>query len=102
MSASVLPFLIPGFAIASLRTVDMTLVVEAHSAQAQVSCPACQQPSLRVHSHYCRTARDLPVSEHSVRLLLHVRRFFCDNETCTRRTFTEPLSNLLPFRAQRT
>ena len=102
MSAPVLPFLIPGFAVDTVRTVDMTLVVEAHSAQAHVSCPTCQQPSLRVHSCYCRTPRDLPVSEHAVRLLLHVRRFFCDNEACTRRTFAEPLPNLLPFRAQRT
>jgi transposase len=102
MSAPVLPFLIPGFAVDTVRTVDMTLVIEAHSAQMQVSCPTCQQPSLRVHSRYCRTPRDLPVSEHTVRLLLHVRRFFCDNEACTRRTFAEPLPKLLPFRAQRT
>ena len=31
-----------------------------------------------------------------------MRRFFCDNEACTRRTFAERLPNLLPFRAQRT
>ena len=80
----------------------MTLVVEAHSATAQASCPSCRQPSLRVHSRYCRTPRDLPVSEHMVRLLLHVRRFFCDNPACTRRTFAERLPQLLPFRAQRT
>jgi transposase len=102
MSAPVLPFLVPGFAVDTVRTVDMTLLVEAHSAQAQVSCPTCQQPSLRVHSRYCRTPRDLPVSEHIVRLVLHVRRFFCDNEACTRRTFAERLPKLLPFRAQRT
>ena len=102
MSAPVLPFLIPGFAVDTVRTVDMTFVVEAHSAQAHAECPTCQQPSLRVHSRYCRTARDLPVSEHAIRLLLHVRRFFCDNPACTRRTFAEPLPDLLPFRAQRT
>src|SRR6266545_5973843 len=102
MFAPVLPFLIPGFAVDTVRTVDMTLVVEAHSAQAQVACPTCQQPSLRVHSRYCRTPRDLPVSEHTIRLLLHVRRFFCDNPACARRTFAERLPDLLPFRAQRT
>jgi transposase len=97
MSAPVLPFLIPGFVVDTVRTVDMALVVEAHSTQAHVSCPTCQQPSLRVHSRYRRTARELPVSEHAVRLLLHVRRFFCDNPACSRRTFAEPLPNLLCF-----
>jgi transposase len=102
MSASAVPFLIPGFAIDTVRKVDMTLVVEAHSAEAQASCPTCQQPSLRVHSRYCRTPRDLPVSEHPIGLLLHVRRLFCDNPACPRRTFAERLPNLLPVRAQRT
>lgn len=102
MSAPVLPLLLPGFAIDAVRTVDMTLLVEAHSADTQASCPTCQQPALRVHSRYRRTPHDLPVSEHPVRLLLHVRRFFCDNPACTRRTFAERLPQLLPFRAQRT
>jgi transposase len=102
MSAPVLPFLLPGFVVDTVRTVDMTLLVEAHSMAAQTSCPTCEQPSLRVHSRYCRTPRDLPLSEHTVRLLLHVRRFFCDNPDCTRRTFAERLPDLLPVRAQRT
>jgi transposase len=79
----------------------MTLLVEAHSAGAQAACPTCQQPSLRVQSRYRRTPRDLPVSEHPVRWLLHVRRLFCDHPACSRRTFAEQLPDLLPFRAQR-
>jgi transposase len=102
MSTPVLPFLLPGFAIDAVRTVDMTLLVEAHSTTPQMVCPTCQQPSFRVHSHYCRIPHDLPVTEHVVRLLLHVRRFFCDNPACTRRTFAERLPEFLPFRAQRT
>lgn len=102
MSAPVLPFSLPGFVVDIVRTVDVTLLVEAHSVGAQASCPTCHQPSLRVHSRYCRTPRDLPVSEHIVHLVLHVRRFFCDNPDCTRRTFVERLPDLLAFRAQRT
>jgi hypothetical protein len=33
---------------------------------------------------------------------LHVRRFFCDQPSCPKRTFAEPLPDLVPFRAQRT
>ena len=102
MSPPVLPFLLPGFAMDVVRIVDMTLVIEAHSAGSQAICPTCQQPALRVHSRYRRTPRDLSVSEHSVHLLLAMRRFFCDNPACVRRTFAERLPDLLPFRAQRT
>jgi transposase len=102
MPAPVLPFLLPGFAVDTVRTIDMTLLVEAHSTTPQMACPSCQQLSLRVHSHYCRIPRDLPVTEQAVRLVLHVRRFFCDNPACTRRTFAERLPEVVPFRAQRT
>ena len=35
-------------------------------------------------------------------LLLCVRRFYCRNSTCARRTFVEPLPDLLAPRARRT
>ena len=57
---------------------------------------------MRVHSTYTRNPRDLPVGEQQVRLLLHVRRFFCDLPTCPQRTFAERLPDVLPARAQRT
>ena len=37
-----------------------------------------------------------------VRLELHVRRFYCQNTRCPRRTFAEPLRGLLDRHAQRT
>lgn len=42
------------------------------------------------------------MSAYSVRLILHVRRFFCHQSSCPKRTFVEPLPALVPFRAQRT
>jgi transposase len=42
------------------------------------------------------------VTDQAVRLRLHVRRFFCDHPACPKRTFAEPLPDLVPFRAQRT
>jgi len=78
------------------------VVLVAHTAAAEAACPLCGQPSARVHSHYRRTPRDLPFGARSVRLLLHVRRFFCDQTACPRRTFAERLPDFLPVKAQRT
>jgi transposase len=65
-------------------------------------CPACQQPSTRVHSHYVRSLADLPWSGATVRLRLHTRRFFCSSPTCSRRIFTERLPNTAARYARRT
>jgi transposase len=95
-------FNLPGCAIDEVRLTALAVVLVAHTTAAEAACPSCGQPSVRVHSHYRRTPRDLPLVTRSVRLLLHVRRFFCDQMACPRRTFAERLTDLLPVKAQRT
>lgn len=46
------------------------------------NCPDCQSPSLRVHSRYQRTVKDLPASGLAVQLKVQVRRLFCDHPFC--------------------
>ena len=80
LDLSALSSFFPGLTVDSVRLIHETLILHAHRAALQACCPTCHQPSLRVHSRYLRTPRDLPISDHKVRLLLSVRRFFCD--TC--------------------
>ena len=65
-------------------------------------CPLCHRPSRRVHSRYWRTIRDLPCGEQSLTLRVRVRRFFCGNRQCLRRTFSERLTGFALAYAQRT
>jgi len=98
----VLPFALPGCRVDAVRSVDATLLVDAHTTQPCPTCPACGQASARVHSRYLRLVHDLPVVDRPVRLLLRVRRFFCDAPACPKRTFAERLPALVPYRARRT
>lgn len=74
----------------------------AHLAVAQPVCPDCRQLSARVHSQYMRTITDLPWARMKVLLFLTVRRFFCSNSTCARRTFTEQVPAVIAPYARRT
>jgi len=65
-------------------------------------CPDCCQESVRIHSRYTRKPADLPCSGFAVQLHLSIRRFFCDNPACPRRTFTERLPNIVASFARRT
>lgn len=65
-------------------------------------CPSCHSPSHKTHSHYRRHPHDLPCFGFRVRLHLTVRRFFCGNGQCRRRTFAEPFPDLLHHRSRRT
>ena len=56
----------------------------------------------RVHSYYTRRPMDLPSSRRPIWLVLQVRHFRCPNCACPRKTFAEPLADLLLPRAQRT
>lgn len=95
-------FSLPGCAVDEVRLTASTVILVAHTTAATGACPLCGQRSSRVHSHYQRTPRDLPFGTRPVRLLVRVRRFFCDQSTCSRRTFAERLPDLLPVNAQRT
>jgi transposase len=64
-------------------------------------CPDCGQASRAVHSRYRRRPADLPSLGRAVRVDLHLRRFYCRNAACTRRTFAERLPELGPVDVQR-
>ena len=80
---------------------DLVTVVARLTMPAQ-PCPACSQQATSVHSRSRRTLLDIPTEVRRVHLSLQVRRFFCRNPACPRRTFTEQVPTLAAPHAQRT
>jgi transposase len=78
----------------------MTIVVR--TCRATAACPDCSHSSDRVHSRYIRTLADLPGQGVRVRFRLHTRRFFCDQPSCIRQTFSEQLPETVAPYARRT
>ena len=68
-----------------------SITLAAQTTSAEVCCPVCSTLSQRVHSRYVRTLADLPWQGIPVSVRLHVRRFFCDVDSCERDIFTERL-----------
>jgi transposase len=66
-------------------SVEFTLT----STRLPITCPACDQQTARLHSHYQRTVANLPWGGRRVRLLLNVRKIPCPEEGCQRQIFTE-------------
>jgi transposase len=64
-------------------------IITVRAAAQESACPTCGLPARRVHSHYLRQLRDLPLAGRAVRLVLLARRFRCDTVTCRRQIFTE-------------
>jgi transposase len=79
---------------------SLRAIVETTSSEAR--CPLCQCRSESIHSRYTRLVADLPWAGWAVRLELHVRRFFCHNQECQRRIFTERLPEVVAPSARRT
>ena len=65
-------------------------------------CPSCGQRSSRMHSRYRRTLQDLPAHGQVIRLVLLLRRFFCDHPDCPCQTFAEPLTGIAARHARKT
>ena len=66
-----------------------TLRIEVRATVDDARCPVCDGVSTRVHSRYQRRLSDLAVSGRPVLLQVRVRRFFCVDIACPRKTFAE-------------
>ncbi len=92
----------PSLRLDYIEASDSMMVATVTSTMARAKCPSCGQVAERRHSQYLRTLADLPFAERHVQVRLHVRRFFCDNPLCQRKTFTERLPDFAPTSARRT
>lgn len=54
-------------------------------------CKYCGNESENVHSTYTRIISDLPIQNYKVKLVIKVRKYFCNNSKCQHKTFAEPL-----------
>jgi transposase len=102
---SVAPSIVPDPAhVHLLHLAAETTIITAtvRTTAASACCPLCGHASTRVHSHYTRRLADLPWQGLALKLVLHTRKFFCDNPACARQIFTERLPDLVVPYARRT
>ena len=78
--------------IVAITIMDEILTISAVSTQMSPLCPLCGANASRVHSSYSRQIADVPCGGQRVRLLVQVRKFFCDVTSCARKIFVERLT----------
>jgi transposase len=91
-----------GLVIEGVHGEDGGVRLEACVRAERMACPGCERDSDRVHSRYRRSLADAPIGAQTVVIELRVRRFFCDNASCGRRTFAEQVPGLTSKHARRT
>jgi transposase len=92
----------PDLLLEEITREGQTLFLTVRSSKKAMACPDCAQESAKVHSRYPRTLADVSLMDYAVRLRVQVRRFFCSNPACARKTFAEPLADLAVAHARRT
>src|SRR4051812_44168005 len=86
----------PGCRVEQITREDPGLLsITAKGTRPGGRCPECGQASRAVHSRYRRHPADLPSLGRAVRLDLRLRRFYCRNAACPRRTFAWRLPELI-------
>ncbi len=94
---------IPGCRVEQVTSDNLAhLQIAARGLGRSECCPDCGKRSRAVHSRYHRRPADLPSLGRAVRVRLRVRRFYCHNAVCPRKTFAERVSQLVVPFARRT
>lgn len=81
-----------GFELVGVLLLDNRLTVTLVSTQLRPYCPLCGMAASRIHSYYQRCVTDLPCGGQSIRLLIQVRKYFCEIPNCERKIFVERLT----------
>jgi len=87
--------------LTNISTDDAHITLNLTATRGTVPCPSCTAISSHVHGYYTRTVADLPWAGVPVQLQLSVRRFVCTHPDCPRRTFSEPLPEVVAPSARR-
>ncbi|WP_227981915.1 transposase family protein [Nocardia spumae] len=77
-----------------IRAAGSTVRIDAVTGGHPVDCPGCGTLSGRVHSQYQRRLSDTAITGREAVIGFRVRRLFCDNSDCGRRTFVERVPQL--------
>ncbi|WP_326782804.1 ISL3 family transposase [Streptomyces sp. NBC_00151] len=72
------------------------------AAGVAVGCPGCGQRSGWEHSRYVRQVADESIGGRPVRISVSVRRLYCENAVCPRKTFVEQIDGLTERYQRRT
>jgi len=78
------------------------LLVMARARAPGAACPRCGTMSGRIHSRYVRRLADVAIGGRRVEIRLAVRRFFCPDPGCKRKTFAEQVDGLTVRYARKT
>ena len=76
------------------------IYIYVKSNKNEAKCPYCGIVGRRVHSHYERRFRDLPIQGKKVEIVLDNQKYFCHNLDCSHKTFAESF-DCLPFKGKR-
>lgn len=90
------------FKIQQITIEDSWIRIAIESIARKAVCPNCKAESSKIHSNYIRYPVDLAWSEKGVTLELKVKRYFCHNNNCSKRTFAESFPDFICSYARRT
>ncbi len=71
--------------------IDGIMYIYCETKKQITECKYCGTKSENVHSTYTRIISDLPIQNYKVKLVIKVKKCFCNNEKCEYRTFANHL-----------
>uniref|UniRef100_UPI002F911FBA ISL3 family transposase n=1 Tax=Streptomyces sp. NBC_01562 TaxID=2975879 RepID=UPI002F911FBA len=81
--------------VVSVQVSDAVVTVRARTrASVSAGCTGCGRLSTWCHSRYERLLADIALAGRSLRIRLSVRRLYCENPTCPKKTFAEQVPGL--------
>ncbi|MGL4946401.1 MAG: transposase family protein [Cetobacterium sp.] len=82
------------------EVIEDTIYITVVSNRTLVECPYCSKKSKKLHSYYMRSFQDLPIQDKKVVIVIKNKKFICENQECSKKTFSESF-NCIEFKSKK-
>ena len=81
--------------ITGLNEEEQEITIALKSQKHSHHCPECGEQMCAYHATYKRKAQDLPILQKNVTLVITAYDYYCSNEACDIKTFSEDYEGFL-------
>ncbi|MCK4258724.1 MAG: transposase [Halanaerobiales bacterium] len=78
------------------------IILHFESTRTEIECPVCGQKVSKITTYFKRTLQDLPLIDKKLILDIKLKKFCCENSSCSRKIISEQVAELALEKNRRT
>lgn len=81
---------------------EKEIILYFSSTRTELTCPVCGEKTNKITTYFQRKLQDLPLIDRQLFLNIRLKKFCCENTSCSRKIISEQIPELVSGKSRRT